>query len=168
MKNDSSLLPVGSLQSPLLGQTLHFDVTSEKGVQILHSGNYWLTISTVGTRHPSIKVYDSLHQTLPHSIKMQVAILLTTKEEEIMVHYANVQQPKNGLFAIAFAMSICNEQCPEEICYDTKVMRQHLFDCFEHQKMLPFPSKPRQCFKKTMRQNHLECSTTGDCQSKSP
>ena len=156
MKNDSSLLPVGSLQSPLLGQTLHFDVTSEESVQILHTGNHWLTISTVGTRHPSVRVYDSLHQTLPHSIKMQVAALLNTKEEEIVVHHANVQQQKNfsdcGLFAIAFAMSICNEQCPEELCYDTTVMRRHLFDCFEHQKMQPFPSKPRRCFKKTLRQ----------------
>ena len=106
MKNDSSLLPVGLLQSPLLGETLHFDVTSEEGVQILHSGNHWLTISTV-------RVYDSLHQTLPHSIKMQDAALLNTKDEKIVVHYANVQQQKNlsdcGLFAIDFAMSICNE-----------------------------------------------------------
>ena len=145
-----SVFLLGSLQSPLLGQTLHFDVTSEEGVQILHTGNHWLTISTVGTRHPSVRVYDSLHQTLPHSIKMQVVVLLNTKEEEIMVHHANVQQQKNGLFAIAFAMSICNEQCPGELCYDTTVMRQHLFDCFEHQKMLPFSSKPRRCFRKTM------------------
>ena len=83
-----------------------FDVTLEEGVQILHSGNHWLTISTV-------RVYDSLHQTLPHSIKMQDAALLNTKDEKIVVHYANVQQQKNfsdcGLFAIAFAMSICNE-----------------------------------------------------------
>ena len=78
---------LGSLQSPLLGQTLHFDVTLEEGVQILHSGNHWLTISTVGTRHPSVRVYDSLRQTLPHSIKMQVAALLNTKEEEIVVHH---------------------------------------------------------------------------------
>ena len=87
---------------------------------------------------------------------MQDAALLNTKDEKIVVHYANVQQQKNfsdcGLFAIAFAMSICNEQCPEELCYDTTVMRQHLFDCFEHQKMQPFPSKPRRCFKKTLRQ----------------
>ena len=61
MKNDSSFLQVGSLQSPLLGQTLHFDVTSEEGVQILKSGNHWLTISTVLTRHPSIRVYNSWH-----------------------------------------------------------------------------------------------------------
>ena len=141
---------MGSLQSPLLGQTLHFDVTSEENVQILHSGNHWRTISTVGTHHPSVRVYNSLHQTL--SIKVQVAALLNTKEEEIVVHYANVQQQKNfsdcSLFAIAFAMSICNEQCPEELCHNTTVMRQHLFDCFEHKKMLPFPSKPRRCFKK--------------------
>ena len=48
MKHDQDLLPVGSLQNPLLGQTLAFDVISDESVQILHSGgNHWITISTV-------------------------------------------------------------------------------------------------------------------------
>ena len=52
MKHDQDLLPVGSLQNPLLGQTLEFDIISDESVQILHSGgNHWITISTVGTKH---------------------------------------------------------------------------------------------------------------------
>lgn len=47
MKNDD-LLPVASLQNPLLQQNLHFDSIGGE-VQILHSGNHWLMISTAGT-----------------------------------------------------------------------------------------------------------------------
>ena len=62
MKHDQDLLPVASLQNPLLGQTLAFDVISDEIVQILHSGgNHWITISTVGTKHPTVKIFDSLY-----------------------------------------------------------------------------------------------------------
>lgn len=76
MKNDSSLWPVGSLQDTLLGQNMHFEVATDESVQILHSQYHWLTITTIGTSHPTVRVYDSLHQSLAHSIKMQVAALL--------------------------------------------------------------------------------------------
>ena len=76
MKNDSSLLPVGSLQDNFLGQNMHFEVATDKSVQILHSQYHWHTISTIGTSHPTVRVYDSLHQSLAHSIRMQVAALL--------------------------------------------------------------------------------------------
>ena len=38
MKNDPDLLPVGSLQNPILSQTYAFDIVSGESVQILHSG----------------------------------------------------------------------------------------------------------------------------------
>ena len=41
----------------MLGQKLLFDVISDESVQILHSGG---NHCTVGTKHPTVKVYDSL------------------------------------------------------------------------------------------------------------
>ena len=92
MKHDQDLLPVGSLQNPLLGQTLAFDVISDESVQILHSGgNHWITISTVGTKHPTVKIFDSLYNELPWETKEQIAALLQTKESAITLEFANVQ-----------------------------------------------------------------------------
>ena len=92
MKLDQDLLPVGSLQNPLLGQTLAFDVISDESVQILHSGgNHWITISTVGTKHPTVKIFDSLYNELPWETKEQIAALLQTKESAITLEFANVQ-----------------------------------------------------------------------------
>ena len=86
------LLPVGLLQNPLLGQTLEFDVISDESVQILHSGgNHWITINTVGTKHPTVKVFDSLYNELPWETKEQIAVLLQTKESAITLEFANVQ-----------------------------------------------------------------------------
>ena len=92
MKKDPDLLPVGSLQNSLLGETLAFDIAGDESVQILHcGGNHWVTISTVGTEHPTVRVYDSLYCQLPFSTKEQIATLLHTKQSAITLEYANVQ-----------------------------------------------------------------------------
>ena len=38
MKQDTNLLPVGSLKNPLLRQNVGFEVVTQDSVQILHSG----------------------------------------------------------------------------------------------------------------------------------
>ena len=49
-----------------------------------------------------------------------------------------------GVFAIAFAMAICNGQNPEELMFDINKMRHHLHDCLEDKQMRHFPAHPRQ------------------------
>ena len=103
MENDPDLLPVGSLQNPILSQAYAFDIVSGECVQILHSGKnlivnfdllqyyydiiflqmenmHWVTISTVGQPHLCVKVYDSLYNKLPFETKDQVAALMHTEE----------------------------------------------------------------------------------------
>ena len=64
----------------------------DESVQILHSGgNHWITISTVGTKHPTVKIFDSLYNELPWETKEQIAALLQTKESAITLEFANVQ-----------------------------------------------------------------------------
>ena len=156
MRADKVSLPVGSLQNPLLGQNLSFNVACDESVQILLSGgNHWVTVSTVGTQHPTVRVYDSLHNSLPDSTKEQIASLLSTNEREITLEYANLQKQPNdcdcGLFAIGFAMAICNKQSPEEqqLLFVVTRMREHLYDCIEDKTMKNFPAKKRRCTNKT-------------------
>ncbi len=92
IKNDHTLLPLGSLQDPIHGQTLTFDVATDESVQILHSGNnHWVTISTVGTEHPKVNVYDNLYRELPFTTCEQVAVLLHTQKQEIELEFRNIQ-----------------------------------------------------------------------------
>ena len=92
MQEDQDLLSVGSLQNPLLGQTLQFEVLNKESVQILHSGGtHWITVSTDGICHSTVKVYDSLYNIVPYSTKEKIAALLHTKENAFILEYANVQ-----------------------------------------------------------------------------
>ena len=49
-----------------------------------------------------------------------------------------------GVFAIAFAMAICNKQRPELLCFDITKMRRHLYNCVEDGLMRHFPASHRQ------------------------
>ena len=92
MQEDQGLLSVGSLQNPLLGQTLQFEVLNKESVQILHSGGtHWITVSTDGICQSTVKVYDSLYNIVPYSTKDQIAALLHTKEKAFILENANVQ-----------------------------------------------------------------------------
>ena len=151
MRADKDMLRVSSLQNSLLKQNLSFNVAGDEFVQILHSGgNHWVTVSTVGTQCPTVRVFDRLHNSLPDSTKEQIA---STKETEITLQYANVQKQPNdcdcGLFAIAFAMAIYNEQTPEEALFLVMRMREHLYDCIENKMMKHFPARKRKCTNKT-------------------
>ena len=44
-----------------------------------------------------------------------------------------------GVFAIAFAVSLCYGVQPEKFCYNLSQMRGHLINCLLNSKMEPFP-----------------------------
>lgn len=140
---------IGGLQTPLLGQTLQFDIVTASMVQILHSGgNHWLTVSTVDVDSPAtVRVFDSLSSPLPEHTKQQIAAILNTSEPQIKIEFANVQTQPNlrdcGLFAVANALAICAGQSPENLLFDVKSMRGHLAKCLGNGKLQPFPARQR-------------------------
>ena len=90
-------LPPTSLQNPLYGQMLCFrHVGRDDCVQILHSESHSVTVSTVGTQHPIVRVYNSLYFSLPVSTKRQISALLFTEEKAITSEWVNVQRQPNG------------------------------------------------------------------------
>ena len=71
---------------------MSFAVQMGEFVQILHSlNNHWLTISSIGLQHHSIKVFDSLYNDIPMMVKAQIASILCTQEAKIEVNVMNVQ-----------------------------------------------------------------------------
>ena len=151
---------ISSLQNPLFGQTLSFAPVRDDFVQILHSESHWVTVSTIGTQHPTVRVYDSLYTSLPASTKVQIAALLQTEEKSIKLEWANVQKQPNGsdcgVFAIAFATALCHGQMPEERFFDVTQLRQHLHDCIDKDHMDPFPARRRKCQKKTKKTQAID------------
>ena len=86
-------------QSVTLGRTLHFEVQSNKYVQILHNGHgYWLTISTVGVTHPEVSVYAIMYPTRSMHVKSQIASLLATSRKEIRLRHMDVQMQSTVVY----------------------------------------------------------------------
>ena len=56
---------------------------------IHQSQDYWLTISTIGVKHPTVKIYDGLLEYLPQLAKAQIASLLCSKQDIIEAHLYN-------------------------------------------------------------------------------
>ena len=62
------------------------------------------------------------------------------------------KEPVCGLFAIAFASSLCFGNDPQEIAYAQPLLRSHFIACLEDHKMMPFPTTDRRV------QRHLSVS----------
>ena len=138
---------IGGLQNALLAQNLQFTIERDRFVQILHvSGNHWITIANNGCTGGEIKVYDSMgHSDLPEETKQQVAALIFTSVNKITLTFQTVQRQQDssscGLFAVAFATSLCFGSDPSTIMYDSATLRSHLKHCFVSGIMEPFPGK---------------------------
>lgn len=136
------------LQHTTLGSNLSFDVVQRDFVQILHNGtNHWVTISNLNAQPSHCNIYDSsmFHSIFDHAtVADQICAIMHSSQPMITVHHANVDKQMNGhdcgVYAIAFATSLCYGQDVMSIHYDNHKMRQHLVKCLEGAKMLPFPS----------------------------
>ena len=108
------------LQVPSLGQTCSFDIVKQPFLQILQNGQgHWLLVSTIGTKHAEIHVYDSIYQSVNIRVKEQIASLLYTQEKEIKLKFMNSQKQSGsndcGLFAVANATLLSMGKTPEKI-----------------------------------------------------
>ncbi len=131
------------LQSVTLGLTMSFDVEPGEFVQILHNGcGHWHTISTVGTQHPEVQVYDSMYTCCPTACKALIASLLATNRSAIELKYMDVQMQLGSydcsLFAIAFAAALAYGNQPGLFLFDQEKMRLHLRKCLEDGQITHF------------------------------
>ena len=99
---------LSGLQSVCCGLTMNFDIEPSEFVQVIHNGRgHWLTISTIGTSHPDVHVYNSMYPSAGSLVKAQTAALLHTESPAIRLQFMNVQMQAGGydcgLFAVAFA-----------------------------------------------------------------
>ena len=139
---------INGLQSTLLGQNFGFSPMPFEFVQILHENeNHWITISTIGCPASEVNIYDSLHGTLSMHNQRVIADILQTQKEFIFFQYQDVQWQSNaydcGLFALAFATSLCNGRDPSTVVYQQKRMTEHFHDCIECGVLSPFPFKKK-------------------------
>ena len=91
------------------------------------------------------QVYDSLIYPKESIINFFQVIL--PNEEKVLVSFENVQQQIGGndcgLFALAFAISLCYNDVPSLMFYDQISLRNHYAKCIEDNEIQSFLSKPK-------------------------
>ena len=149
---------VGGLQPPILGDTLSMEPTRGEFIQVLCiRQNHWICISNMGCQHSTVKVYDSLHGRLDDHTKKIVADVMQCTDECIQILYPDVQDQSGasdcGLFAVAFATSLCYGEDPTTRGYAQSMMRDHLVSCVQAGEMKTFPIRTTRRPKEAKREN---------------
>ena len=155
---------ISGFQSVCLGLT-SFQVQPGEFIQIINSRGHWVTVSTIGTIHPNIHVYDSLYSCANTYLKTQIACLLASEEPELQLSCMNMMMQSGpsecGVFAIAFATALAYGENPTQYLFDQSKMRLHLTMCLEQGQMTMFPFKKLRRVKKavkTMEKVRIYCS----------
>ncbi len=82
---------IQGLQQVALGLTMSFEMQSGEFLQILHCNNHWFTVSSMGSNQTSaVNVYDSMYDSIPALGKAQIACILKTSNDSILVNIMRV------------------------------------------------------------------------------
>ena len=115
-------------------------------VQVLYvDKNHWQVVSNIGcTSSDMILVYDSKYSTISNTTKQLIAQLLKTSKKSYTIQIANVTKQSGcndcGVFAPAYCTALAHGQDPSTLIFNQGAMRQHLLQCLEEKKMVPFPT----------------------------
>lgn len=119
-------------------------------IQIINTGvSHWVCLSTIGCPSGTVKkLYNSIRSSCPNKVLLAHASrMLFTKEQSITFVIPPVQEQigpnDRGIFALAFATSLCRGMPPEEREYDQGLMRWHYVECLEQLATKPFPGHQR-------------------------
>ena len=156
---------IPGFQGTEIGQYCGFNVEPDEFIQILHTGkDHWVTISTIGTKHPEVVVYDSMYSTAPNELQQQIAALLHTEEKTITLKFAKVSMQTNGsdcgVYAIAFATALCLGKSPQKLIFDESRMRPQLIKCLADGSFTMFPVRQtrRQAAMKATKHIAVHCT----------
>ena len=103
------------------------------------------TTSVITHNESDVLVMDSLGATchISHSLEQQIAQVYGGGRSQLTVHSLSVQQQVGvkdcGLFAVAFAVELCQKHNPSRISYDQSKMRAHFISCLQKEHLVTFP-----------------------------
>ena len=118
-------------------------------VQVLNvRRSHWIAISNIGCQGGVVNVYDSMPNCdLPRRTKQQIAAILFWKKQNFRLQFQAVQEQRGGsdcgLFAVAFATSLCVGHDPTLISYKQHLLCNDLRECLEKRMMTAFPNTSR-------------------------
>lgn len=137
---------LSGLQCTLLQakETSTIDIKANNMLQIIHclDRHHWIVATTIGSGKNQIKIFDSIFRNVDSQTKKVLSNLFGCLST-LTIKVVNSQKQNGvkdcGLFAIAFATALAFGENPSEIKFSQESMRAHLINCFEQDKLIPFP-----------------------------
>ena len=132
------------LQDTILLQHGKYDSGINCLVQVIHiNGNHWVCVSNKFSPKGTVDVLDcSSGNGNSTSLKRQLAIILKCRSAFFRVRHVEVQRQTGyadcGIFAIAFAYTLCSGLDPHTIHYNQALMRPHFELCIDNEKFAMF------------------------------
>ena len=100
-------------------------------------------LPNIGCEPNSIKVHDSnVTGDVLSSTKDALATLMCSQAKVIYILYPDVQQQRDnsscGLYALAYAYTLCEGKDPTNVAYSEENLRSHLLMCIKRQTVMSF------------------------------
>ena len=118
------------------------------------AGNHWITVSNIWCQPGEVNIYDSIRSRVVSTrTRDQIAAILFSQRQKITLTISAVQEQRGssdcGLFALAYATSLCSGEHPAQVNYVQHMFRNHLLTCLQRRQITPFPSttRPRKLLK---------------------
>ena len=131
-------------------RTLSMDVEPDEFIQIHvlnKSDSHWFTISTIGCQAGVVNVFDSELKYTTDRNKEEIAALLNTNEDTIILQYMSVQLQSGTsdccLFALCFATALCMGTNPTACTFNQALLRQHFLGYQQRGEMKQFLLKQK-------------------------
>ena len=122
-----------------------YQSSNEDFVQLINvAGNHWVCASNCLSPPGIVHVYNTQPSCSINSSSLhgQIAAIMKTKNASFTVKHVDVQRQVGssdcGLFAIAFATSLCSGLDPHTLKYDQSKMRSNFLSCVESGCLSPF------------------------------
>lgn len=136
---------IGGLQPVVVALAEGYTKPQGQFIQIVNvKGQHWITLSNIGCRAGTVKVYDSWKRSLHKDTK--ATILATVNSDgsgKIIVDVSQFQRQRNesdcGLFAVAAMVALAHGSDPSNLIWDLRTLRSHFVECLDQSQMTPFP-----------------------------
>jgi hypothetical protein len=136
---------IGGLQPVVVAIAEGYTKPQGQFIQIVNvKGQHWITLSNIGCRAGTVRVYDSWKRSLHTDTK--AAILATVNSDgsdKIIVDVSQFQRQRNesdcGLFAVAAMVALAHGSDPSKLIWDLRTLRSHFVECLDQSQMTPFP-----------------------------
>ena len=118
---------VGGLQSTLAVAAKSCEILSVGAIQIMHIlFNHWICIK-VNENNSTIYLYDSKYFSIPSAVVELILDISHSERDVITIKSTKMQEQEGcGVYALAVATALCNQQDPSVLCWKQDAMWSHV------------------------------------------